>query len=109
MRIEKSKKSSLILATVILLLVAVFATNINISLNEFESRHYGEARGCHTDIPLLKRQLSNCTIYGSISKNPIYLIGDSNADQFSEALIQVSQRIHHRLIIATISGCPFIP
>jgi SGNH domain (fused to AT3 domains) len=109
MRIGKSNKSSLILVTVIVLLLAVFATNINISLNEFESRHYGEVRGCHSDIPILKRQLSKCTIYASIQKNPIYLIGDSNVDQFSEALIQVSHRIHHRLIIATISGCPFLP
>jgi hypothetical protein len=107
----KQKQVSRLLVLVGTLIFTLFGGGwLGIYFQEWQIRqvHWGQVHGCHIDAPIQKRNLDRCTI-NSGGKNPIYLIGDSNADQFSEAVIKYAQDANRELIIATISGCPFLP
>ena len=39
---------------------------------------------------------------------PIYLLGDSNAGHFSEAVIEAGRRLDRPVVIRTTAGCPFL-
>ena len=80
-----------------------------VSALQFNANHFGESHGCHSNLPIYARKISDCTILGTSNSKPIYLIGDSNAEQFSEALIGASKILNRKFIVETISGCPFLP
>lgn len=70
--------------------------------------HAGASRGCHVSSVQNERvDLSKCLWNSGAKGNPIYLLGDSNADQFSEGLIASAQKIGSPLTIYTGSSCPF--
>ncbi len=60
---------------------------------------------CLSTTPVSQRDLGPCTWEGE--GEPIYLVGDSNAQQFTEALISASETLDRPLTIATWGGCPF--
>lgn len=58
--------------------------------------------------PMSTRDLSQCTWGADRPGRPIYLMGDSNAGQFTEALIDASDRLDRPLVVATRGGCPLV-
>ncbi len=69
------------------------------------SPHLGERNGCKTDDPTTIRDPRECIITQG-SQSPIYLVGDSNADQFTEGLSIAAKRRNHPLSIFAFGGCP---
>lgn len=53
------------------------------------------------------RGRDDCSWNSEFSNTPIYLLGDSHADQYSEALLQVSKEYGAPLVIFSPGGCPF--
>lgn len=54
------------------------------------------------------RDMSACTWGAERSGRPIYLLGDSNAQQFTEALISAGADLGRPVIVASRGGCPLI-
>lgn len=63
---------------------------------------------CLSTITVSQRDLTPCTWGADRSGKPIYLVGDSNAQQFTEALIGASEQLNRPLVVATWGGCPFL-
>lgn len=70
--------------------------------------HAGVTRGCHLDGGDGPRDLADCVWNGEQSGVPVYLVGDSNADHFSEGLIEAGRRLGRPVTVSTASACPFI-
>lgn len=69
--------------------------------------HVGNEIGCHNPEPISERSASDCTWNEFGAGEPIYLVGDSNADHFGEAVIGAGERLDRPVTIATIDTCPF--
>lgn len=68
----------------------------------------GATHSCSSPISFLRRSPANCT-WNSDSKGlPVYLIGDSNAEQFSDAVVEATSETGNPLVIANRYGCPFL-
>ncbi|WP_407358494.1 acyltransferase [Microbacterium sp. LTA6] len=78
--------------------------NVEAAADQLLERPTGYSQ-CLSTTPVAQRDLSPCTWEGE--GKPIYLVGDSNAQQFTEALISASETLDRPLIIATWGGCPF--
>jgi peptidoglycan/LPS O-acetylase OafA/YrhL len=63
---------------------------------------------CLSDVPLTARDMSSCTWGAGRDGKPIYLIGDSNAQQFSEAAIRAGEMTGRPVIIGARGGCPLV-
>jgi hypothetical protein len=109
MKFFLSKRKITLFTIVIIIIFCGTLIEIKSFTNEFNARHWGEVNGCHLDLPLNQRNFKACTHPGKQKSRAILLFGDSNAEQFSEALIEVSKKSDRKLIIETISGCPFLP
>lgn len=56
------------------------------------------------------RHPERCVWPGDVpSGRPIYLVGDSNADHFSEALIGTAKSISRKLVFMSEDGCAYLP
>ncbi|MFZ1412423.1 MAG: acyltransferase family protein [Micropruina sp.] len=64
--------------------------------------------GCHATIPLDQRKPGDCIWNASAAGRPIYLVGDSNADHFSDGIILAGRALARPVISATASACPFV-
>jgi len=84
-------------------------TNVgNSTLNAFDAQlephHLAKAKGCFAngwESPWL------CSWNNAEDGPPIYLVGDSNADQFSEALLASSTTLSRPFVGVTHHGCPY--
>jgi len=72
-----------------------------------EPAHLAKEAGCMRLIDAFSRGSNDCSWNTDFSNTPIYLLGDSHADQYSEALLQVSIEYRAPLIIFSPGGCPF--
>lgn len=72
------------------------------------TEHAGETAGCDSFVPLSANNSEACTWNGEAPGAPIYLLGDSNADQFSEAVIGAGRMLARPVTISTTSNCPFL-
>lgn len=70
--------------------------------------HASNARGCGQGFVPLDLNDESCTWNGTGANNPFYLIGDSNADHMSEAVIRAGQYFSSAATIVTKGGCSFI-
>jgi peptidoglycan/LPS O-acetylase OafA/YrhL len=72
--------------------------------------HLDEAEGCTQNLPSDRITRATCTWPRgvSIGRRSVVLIGDSNAGQFSEAVLPAARAIGRPLTLATRSGCPFV-
>jgi len=68
--------------------------------------HAGDATGCTREA---WRDPAKCTWNRGATRRPIYLVGDSNADQFSEALIGAAKSASRPMVGLTEQGCPYLP
>jgi hypothetical protein len=64
-------------------------------------------QGCDQRIPLGITP-DPCKWHTSATGKPIYLVGDSHADHFSEGLAEAARELNRPLEIATTNGCPFL-
>ena len=63
---------------------------------------------CISKIPVNKRDIAQCKWQNDPRKEPIYLVGDSNAMHFSNALINAASTLHRPLTALGSDGCPLI-
>lgn len=68
--------------------------------------HAGMAAGC-TDASWTK--VDDCTWNGEATGAPVYLVGDSNADQFIEPLINAAETAGRPLVSLSQDGCSYLP
>jgi peptidoglycan/LPS O-acetylase OafA/YrhL len=71
-----------------------------------QAKHAGNLAGCMSYVPLTAATQAGCEWNADAAGEPIYLIGDSIADHYSEALIGASQNLDRPLYMATAAGCP---
>ncbi|MEI6624573.1 MAG: acyltransferase family protein, partial [Actinomycetes bacterium] len=70
--------------------------------------HVGFNAGCHTSVPISQRSMADCSWNQSATGRPVYLVGDSNADHFGEAVIGAGERLNRPVQIVTVNSCPFL-
>ena len=70
--------------------------------------HAGYVKGCHYEPGDGPRDPKPCAWHPEESRPPVYLLGDSNAAQFVEALIDATATAHRPLLASTSSGCPLL-
>jgi len=83
-------------------------TNIQTFRSAVSDVHVGRQKGCFTDTSLRQLDLKKCTWGIKREGEPIYLLGDSNSEQFSEAVINLGKLVSSPVIITGASACPFI-
>jgi peptidoglycan/LPS O-acetylase OafA/YrhL len=77
--------------------------------NSIDAHHAAYDAGCASGyVPASLSNEDKCRWNTSGSGMPIYLIGDSNADHLSEALIGAAHQLGRPLFIHSQLGCPFI-
>jgi len=75
-------------------------------MQETQAMHAGIAAGCMSFEPVTEATAANCLWNADAAGEPIYLIGDSIADHYSEALIGASESLDRPLSMTTAAGCP---
>ena len=70
--------------------------------------HVGVVNGCDARWPLGSAHLDRCHWNQNAAGKPIYLLGDSNAVQFSEGFVRASRELDRPLFIAATNGCPMV-
>jgi len=115
---RESRKKFISLVALALLIPTAFNAAFGFALsNGFWSRpvqqmqasqelHAGIAAGCMSYSPITSETQDNCEWNDSGEGPPIYLIGDSIADHYSEALIGASKTLDRPLFMTTAAGCP---
>lgn len=68
--------------------------------------HAGAIAGCMSYVPLTDATEDRCLWNAHAAGTPIYLIGDSIADHYSEGLIAAAEALDRPLTITTAAGCP---
>ncbi len=71
--------------------------------------HAGYLAGCMSFEPMTDARKPSCTWNSAKEGVPVYLLGDSIADHYSEGLIAASAQAGRPLSIAVAAGCPIYP
>ena len=71
-------------------------------------QHAGERAGCDRIEPLSTRTALKCTWNSPAPGANVYLVGDSHADHYSEAVIGAAEMLNRPVVISTLSNCPFL-
>jgi peptidoglycan/LPS O-acetylase OafA/YrhL len=82
--------------------------NVKRFQEQVTSIHLAEAAGCHPPAFLTGVRDNPCAFNASATGAPIYLVGDSNAAHFSEAVLGAAVALGRPLLINTIDSCPAI-
>jgi peptidoglycan/LPS O-acetylase OafA/YrhL len=77
-------------------------------LQAISAEHAAGLRGCFTEGPFSEQSTLKCEWDTSQVGTPIYLVGDSNAEQFSEAVIRAGAILGRPVWIFTTPSCPLI-
>lgn len=86
----------------------VFGPQLEQQLAPAQALHAGYENGCHFGPSSGNRDPEPCTWNANATGKPVYLLGDSNAAQFAEALIGATAQRNRPLILTTSSGCPYL-
>ena len=70
--------------------------------------HIGYIKGCHFEPGDGDTDPAPCVWNASASGIPVYLMGDSNAAQFEEALVDATTSADRPFMASTSSGCPLL-
>jgi len=105
-----------ICATPVVLSLTVHVANKNYYWNDSLKRqkiavsasHIADQNGCNERISYLHRSSENCSWNMDLGGQAIYLVGDSNASQYSDGFVDAAKRTGHPLITAIGGGCPFL-
>jgi peptidoglycan/LPS O-acetylase OafA/YrhL len=77
-------------------------------LQAISALHAAQTRGCFSEGPFNQRSTLDCVWDSRQAGTPIYLVGDSNAAQFSEAVIRAGATLGRPVRIFTTPSCPLI-
>jgi peptidoglycan/LPS O-acetylase OafA/YrhL len=110
------KLTALVAATLIIPLVLATSLSFALSRNfwspeiarsqETQQLHAGINAGCMSYEPITDDIEATCEWNADADGAPIYLVGDSVSEHYSEALIGASEILNRPLYIATAAGCP---
>ncbi|MFO1297256.1 MAG: SGNH hydrolase domain-containing protein [Rubrivivax sp.] len=67
-----------------------------------------DERGCSQHAPVEAKNLAACRWNSEAPSAPVYLVGDSNARQFSDALIAAGTSRGRPVVTLTTAGCRFV-
>ena len=70
--------------------------------------HIDVVHGCHDNVPLGPQTPASCTWRVAHPQGTVVLVGDSNASQFSEAVIDAASRQNLNVTDSTFYSCPFV-
>lgn len=70
--------------------------------------HIGALNGCNTREPLGSQQSRVCIWNQDTQGKPIFILGDSNADHFSEGFIAAGKALNRPVLNASTNECPFV-
>lgn len=70
--------------------------------------HQATLAGCHASGPLTQEAAQKCVWNASATGAPVYLVGDSHAEHWSEAVIGAGESLGRRVIIKTGASCPVV-
>lgn len=88
--------------------VQVLAPTYKTVIADARAQHAGYINGCHFGPSSGNADPVPCAWNGDAARAPVYLIGDSNAAQFTEALIDATKMDGRPLRVTTSSGCPYL-
>jgi peptidoglycan/LPS O-acetylase OafA/YrhL len=83
-------------------------TKVQVIQSSALGRHIGSLSDCDHMMPLTKVGLPSCDWNSQAVGSRIFLLGDSNADHFSEGVIDSGRELGRPVTIRTANGCPFI-
>jgi peptidoglycan/LPS O-acetylase OafA/YrhL len=83
-----------------------FASSKSLTSKEFSQPHLSNEKGCLAVSESALLNPEDCLIHGGAGK-PVYLVGDSQADHFSEALSLATEAENRPLYIYAYASCPF--
>jgi len=70
--------------------------------------HIDSQQGCAIDVPIADIPWQKCTWNSGAPGVPVYLLGDSNAGQFSDALVEAAIDESRPVTVLAANGCPFM-
>ncbi|ADU49150.1 acyltransferase 3 [Intrasporangium calvum DSM 43043] len=70
--------------------------------------HAAAVAGCHASGPLDGQAVRDCVWNPSAPGAPVYLLGDSQAEHWSEGVIGAGEALDHPVIIKTGGNCPLV-
>ena len=76
--------------------------------SELLTDHLAKANGCHLDQPIEAAAYDNCWLQVDGSGVAISLVGDSNADHLSDAVVSAGAILGRPVNAVSVSSCPFI-
>ena len=85
-----------------------FLNDIKNFKDDIDSLHIANLDGCANGYVPKNSFEKKCLWYEDANNFPIYLIGDSNADHFSEAVIEAGNRLNSPVRVFTKNGCSFV-
>lgn len=75
--------------------------------NDIKPNHEGYNLGCYKDrVGYALTWNEACTFNASAEGTPIYLVGDSNSDHFSEGMIAAGEQMGSPVFLRSMSRCP---
>ncbi len=81
---------------------------IGIARTEILEDHAANESGCHLNQPIEPEAYDNCWLQPNGSGIPISLVGDSNADHLSDAVVLAGAELGRPVNVVSASSCPFI-
>ena len=87
---------------------SVLAPRLEQTVAPARAMHAGYTKGCHFGPSSGNEDPKPCAWHTEATGAPVYLLGDSNAAQFAEALIDATKTVGRPLQVTTSSGCPFL-
>lgn len=70
--------------------------------------HTAAKAGCHARGPLDEDSMGECTWNADAVGPPIYLVGDSHAEHWSEAVVESGLSLDRPVVIVTGASCPLV-
>jgi hypothetical protein len=74
-----------------------------------QAGHAGFIAGCMSPEAITDERAASCTWNAGAPGTPIYLLGDSIADHYSEGLVAAATQLDRPLTVAVAAGCPIYP
>lgn len=78
----------------------------NPKVRSFQSAIFAQPETCSRT--LSQEAARECTQNGDATGVPIYLLGDSNAGQFAEGLVEAGKELGRPVVLSTTNACPFL-
>jgi peptidoglycan/LPS O-acetylase OafA/YrhL len=82
--------------------------HITVAQTELLADHAAKANGCHLNQPIEAAAYDNCWLQPEGSGIAVSLVGDSNADHLSDAVVGAGAKLGRPVNVVSASSCPFI-